>query len=57
MKFIVIVSALAVFALGAVVGRASVPTPAEPRTAAQFLTPTYVVPVDPNRPIEKFIAI
>jgi hypothetical protein len=55
MKKIVILSALAVFALGAVVGRASVSV--APRVAAEVFSPASIVPVNPNMPIEIFTAI
>ena len=57
MKMIVILSAFAVFALGAVVGRASVSVPVVPQTAAEIFSPSLVVPVDPNLPIESYTAI
>ena len=56
MKKIVILSAFAVFALGAVVGRASVFAPVAPRTVADVFSPASV-PVSPNLPIESYIAI
>jgi hypothetical protein len=55
MKKIVVLSALAVFALGAVVGRASVSV--TPRAAPEVFSPTSVVPVNPNLPIESYTAI
>jgi hypothetical protein len=55
MKQIVIVSALAVFALGAVVGRASVSV--TPHVTAEVFSPTSIVPVNPNLPIEIYTAI
>ncbi len=57
MKKIVIFSALAMFALGAVVGRASVPAPVAPRTAAEVFSPAAIILVNPNLPIESFDAI
>ena len=56
MKMIVILSALAVFALGAVVGRASVSVRDAPR-AAELFSPSSVVPVNPDLPIEGYTAI
>ena len=56
MKMIVILSALAVFALGAVAGRASVSVREMPR-AAELFSPSSVVPVNPNLPIEGYAAI
>ena len=56
MKKMVILSAFAVFALGAVVGRASVSAPVAPRTAAEAFSPASM-PVSPNLPIESFTAI
>jgi hypothetical protein len=55
MKKIVVLSALAVFALGAVVGRASVSV--TPRAAPEVFSPTSVVPVNSNLPIESYTAI
>jgi len=55
MKRIVVLSALAVFALGAVVGRASVSV--TPQAAPEVFSPTSVVPVNPNMPIENYTAI
>jgi hypothetical protein len=55
MKKIVVLSALAVFALGAVVGRASVSV--TPHTVAEVFSPTSVVPVNSNLPIESYTAI
>jgi hypothetical protein len=55
MKKIVVLSALAMFALGAVVGRASVPAPVAPSIAADVFSPASIVPV--NLPIESFDAI
>jgi hypothetical protein len=55
-KKVVILSAFAVFALGAVVGRASVSAPAAPRAAAEVFSPASIVP-SPNLPIESYIAI
>ncbi len=55
MKKIVILSALAVFALGAVVGRASVSV--TPRVTAEVFSPASVVPVNANLPIENYTAI
>jgi hypothetical protein len=57
MKMIVIFSALAVFALGAVVGRASVSMPVVPQAAAEVFSPSLVVPVNPNLPVEIYTAI
>ena len=57
MKRIAILSALAIFALGAVVGRASVHAPVVPSTKPEVFSPTLVVPVNPNMPIEIFTAI
>jgi hypothetical protein len=57
MKMLVILSALAVFALGAVVGRASVSVPVRPRAAAEIFSPSLVVPANPNLPIESYTAI
>jgi hypothetical protein len=56
MKMIVILSALAVFALGAVVGRASVSVPVVPQ-AAEVFSPSLVVPVNPTLPVEIYTAI
>jgi hypothetical protein len=55
MKKIVIPSALAVFALGAVVGRASVSV--TPQAAPEVFSPTSVVPANSNLPIESYTAI
>jgi hypothetical protein len=55
MKKVVILSAIAVFALGAVVGRASV-SPVAPRNSVEVFSPASL-PVSPNLPIESFIAI
>jgi hypothetical protein len=55
MKKIIILSALAVFALGAVVGRASVST--TPHVTAEVFSPASVVLVNPNLPIENYTAI
>ena len=55
MKKIVMLSALAVFALGAVVGRASVSV--TPRITAEVFSPASVVPVNANLPIENYTAI
>jgi hypothetical protein len=55
MKKIVTLAALAVFALGAVVGRASVSV--TPRVTAEVFSPASVVPVNPNLPIEHYTAI
>jgi hypothetical protein len=57
MTKIAIFSALAMFALGAVVGRASVHAPVVPSTTPEVFSPTLVVPVNPNMPIEIFTAI
>jgi hypothetical protein len=57
MKMIVILSALAVFALGAVVGRASVSMPVVPQAAAEVFSPSLVVPVNPDLPVEIYTAI
>ena len=57
MKKIAIFSALAMFALGAVVGRASVHAPVAPGAAPEVFSPTLIVPVNPNMPIEIFTAI
>jgi hypothetical protein len=54
MKKIVVVAALAVFALGAVVGRASAPAPVGPH--AGVLSPMSVL-AHPHMPIESFTAI
>jgi hypothetical protein len=56
MKKVVILSAIAVFALGAVVGRASVSAPVAPRTSVEVFSPASL-PVSPNLPIESCIAI
>jgi hypothetical protein len=55
MKKIVIFAALAVLALGAVVGRASVSV--TPQAASEVFSPTSVVPVNPNMPIENYTAM
>jgi hypothetical protein len=55
MKKIVVLSALAVFALGAVVGRASVS--AAPPVAAEVFLPASVVLVNPSLSIESYDAI
>ena len=59
MKKIAILSALAMamFALGAVVGRASVHAPVAPSATPEVFSPTLIVPVNPNMPIEIFTAI
>jgi hypothetical protein len=57
MKAIVVLSALAVFALGAVVGRASVSVPVAPPGGAEIFSPALIVPVNPNLPIESYTAI
>jgi len=56
MKKVVILSAFAVFALGAVVGSASVSSPVAPRAAVEVFSPASI-PVSPNLPIESYIAI
>jgi hypothetical protein len=56
MKKIVILSAFAVFALGAVVGRASVSAPVAPQPVAEVFSPASL-PVSPNLPIESYIAV
>ena len=56
MKKIVILSTFAVFALGTVVGRASVSAPVAPRTPAEIFSPASM-PVSPNLPIESYSAI
>jgi hypothetical protein len=55
MKKIVVLSALAVFALGAVVGRASVSV--APPAAAEVFLPASVVLVNPSLSIENYDAI
>ncbi len=45
------------FALGAVVGRASVPAPVAPRTVAEAFSPAAIILVNQNLPIESFDAI
>ena len=57
MKKIAILSALAMFALGAVVGRASVHAPVVPHATPEVFSPTLIVPVNPNMPIEIYTAI
>ena len=57
MKKIIVLSAIAVFALGTIVGRASVSSPHEQRTAAQIFSPASVTPVNPNLPIESYQAV
>jgi hypothetical protein len=57
MKKMVVLSALAVFALGAVVGRASVTVPVAPSIAAEVFSPALIVPLSPNLPVESFDAI
>ena len=56
MKTIVVVSALAMFALGTVVGRASVSMPAAPRAVSEAISPGSML-VSPNLPIESYTAI
>jgi hypothetical protein len=56
MKKLVILSAFAVFALGAVVGRASVSAPVAPHTSVEIFSPASI-PVSSNLPIESYIAI
>jgi hypothetical protein len=56
MKKIVIFSALAMFALGAVVGRASVPAPVAPQTVGEVFSPAIIL-VNQNLPVESFDAI
>jgi hypothetical protein len=57
MTKIAILTALAMFALGAVVGRASVHAPAAPSITPEVFSPTLIVPVNPNMPIEIYTAI
>ena len=57
MKTVIVLSAFAVFALGTLVGRASVSSPVEDRIAAQILSLASVTPVSPNQPIENYQAI
>ncbi len=57
MKKIAILSALVMFALGAVVGRASVHAPVASGATPEVFSPTLVVPVNPNMPIEIYTAI
>jgi hypothetical protein len=57
MKKIAFFSALAMFALGAVVGRASVHAPVTPSTTPEVFSPGSVIPVNPNMPIETYTAI
>jgi len=45
-----------VFALGAVVGRASVSAPVAPLASVEVFSPTSL-PVSPNLPIESYTAI
>jgi hypothetical protein len=56
MKKLVVFSAFAVFALGAVVGRASVSAPVAPPTVAEAFSPSSLA-VSPNLPIENYTAI
>ena len=57
MKKIAILSALVMFALGAVVGRASVHAPAASSAAPEVFSPLLVVPVNPHMQIESYDAI
>lgn len=57
MKKTVILSALAMFALGAVVGRASVSVPVGPSIVAEVFLPALLVPANPSLPVESFDAI
>ena len=56
MKKLVVFSAFAVFALGAVVGRASVSAPVAPRAVAEVFSPSSIA-ISPNLPIESYTAI
>jgi len=57
MKKVIVLSAFAVFALGTLVGRASVFSPVEDRTVAHIFSPASVTPVDPDLPVENYQAI
>jgi hypothetical protein len=57
MTKIAVLTALAMFALGAVVGRASVHAPVASHATPDVFSPTLVVPVNPNMPIESYTAI
>ena len=57
MKKIIVLSAFAVFALGTLVGRASVSSSVEDRAAAQIFSPASITPVNPNLPIESYQAV
>ena len=57
MKKIAILSALVMFALGAVVGRASVHAPVALGATPEVFSPTLIVPENPNMPIEIYTAI
>ena len=57
MKKIAILSAVVMFALGAVVGRASVHAPAASSATPEVFSPLLVVPVNPHMQIESYDAI
>jgi hypothetical protein len=57
MTKIAVLTALAMFALGAVVGRASVHAPVVPGVTPEVFSPTLIVPMNPNLPIEMYSAI
>ena len=57
MKKIAVFSALVMFALGAVVGRASLRAPVAPHATPEVFSPGSIIPLTPNLPIESYTAI